>query len=289
MKFTHLNPKQRYQIEWRLSQGHSKSSIAYALGVHPSTVYREWHRGQQAGRYSARRAQAGANQRQARSAANHPTKPAALWRQVRRQLRQDWSPDEIGGRLRCLDATVSVSAQAIYNWLRTRQNPETLAIHLRYYRRASPWGVRHGGMPKGRPRIGDRPTSVLARQEPGHWEGDTIRGASPHHCLLTLVERKSLYTQISSPLKKQAVCVARAVRTGLYGLPALSLTLDNGTEFAAYAEMGLPVFFADPGKPRQRARNENTNGLIRQYVPKYARINALSEQRIREIEPVVSG
>ena len=78
--------------------------------------------------------------------------------------------------------------------------------------------------------------------------------------------------------------MARAVCRALHGVPAKTLTLDNGSEFAAYADMGLAVYFADPGRPRQRARNENTNGLIRQYVPKKTKLTALSREHIRRVE-----
>ena len=139
-------------------------------------------------------------------------------------------------------------------------------------------------MPKNRPSIRQRPKAAADRREAGHWEGDTVRGKTPHHCLVTLVERRSLYTRLSKPLPKCSASVAQAIRTALRNLPALSLTLDNGSEFAAFATMGLPVFFADPGKPRQRARNENTNGLIRQYVPRKTRLTTLSESKIKHIE-----
>lgn len=284
MKFTHLNREQRYQIEKRLVLGHSKSMIALALGVHVSTIYRECARGDRKGRYCAETAHAGALKRCAISAANHPVKPASLWALTRHCLRQDWSPEQIDGRLEVLQEPVRVSTQGIYNWLDRHSRPEPLVAHLRRYSAQTPWRESHGGMPRNRPSIRKRPKSVAERREVGHWEGDTVRGQKPHHCLLTLVERKSLYSVLSGPLRKCSDVVAQAVRIALRDLPALSLTLDNGTEFAAFAAMGLPVFFADPGKPRQRARNENTNGLIRQYVSRKTRLTTLSDSRIKTIQ-----
>jgi len=284
MKFTHLNQKQRYQIEKRLALGQSKSVIAGALGVHHSTIYRECARGHKDGHYCAEKAHIGALKRRRISAANHPTKPSSLWRLARQCLLQDWSPDEIDGRLRLTREAPPVSAQGIYDWLNRHARPETLIAHLRRYRAQPPWRESRGGMPKNRPSIRQRPKTALLRLEVGHWEGDTIRGKNPTHCLLTLVERKSLYTCLSEPLFKRAEVIAQAVRSALRNLPALSLTLDNGTEFAAYKTMGLPVFFADPGKPRQRARNENTNGLIRQYVSRKTRLTTLSSHKIKQIE-----
>lgn len=284
MKFTHLNRNQRYQIEKRLVLGQSKRAIACALGVHVSTIYRECARGSRKGRYCAEKAHAGALKRRAISAANHPVKPISLWALTRRCLRQDWSPEQIGGRLEVLQESVRVSAQGIYDWLDRHSRPESLTTHLRRYRAHAPWRESHGGMPKDRPSIRQRPKAASDRRETGHWEGDTVRGKTPHHCLVTLVERKSLYSLLSKPLPKCSEAVAMAICAALRGLPALSLTLDNGTEFAAFANMGLPVFFADPGKPRQRARNENTNGLIRQYVPRKTRLTTLSDSKIKTIQ-----
>lgn len=282
MSFTHLNRHQRYQIEARLAVGQSLSVIAHAIGIHRSTAYREHARGQVGGRYCALTAHARTLKRRALSAANHPCKPPALWRLVGHCLRQDWSPEQIDGRLRLTGSSERVSHQSIYDWV--RRQPGALASHLRHYREYRPWGKGHAGLPKGRPSIRRRPKSVAKRKQAGHWEGDTIRGKSAHHCLLTLVERKSLYTRLSNTLPKQADRIAQAVRQALAKLPARTLTLDNGSEFAAYAKMNLPVYFADPGRPRQRARNENTNGLIRQYVPKKTKLTELSRAKIKRIE-----
>jgi transposase, IS30 family len=284
MKFAHLNHHQRYQIEARLAQGQSKVVIARALGVHHSTIYRECTRIGTDKDYCAEKAHRPALKRRAVSVANHPTKPPALWTLATECLRQDWSPEQIEGRLKLTEAPLQVSAQGVYDWLARPCRSEALRSHLRHHRAQLPCRQRRGGLSKNRPSIRKRPTDVLAREVAGHWEGDTVRGKTHHHCLVTLVERKSLYTRLSKPLPKRAESVAIAIRRALNGLPALSLTLDNGSEFAAYTQMGLPVFFADPGKPRQRARNENTNGLIRQYVPRKTRLMRLSDKKVRHIE-----
>jgi len=284
MKFAHLNRHQRYQIEARLALGQSKVVIARALGVHHSTIYRECQRVAASRPYCAESAHRHALAHRAVSAANHPTKPAALWKLATRCLRQDWSPEQIEGRLKLTEEPIRVSDQGVYDWLARRGRSEALCAHLRHHDAQGPCRQSSGGLPKKRPSIRKRPKAALARREAGHWEGDTIRGKTHHHCLVTLVERMSLYTRLSKPLPKLSAAVAKAVQHALAGLTALSLTLDNGSEFAAYPQMGLPVFFADPGKPRQRARNENTNGLIRQYVPRKSRLMALSAEKVRNIE-----
>ena len=283
MLFTHLTQAQRYQIERQLAEGKSVALIARYLGVHRSTVFRERGRGLAQGRYCAKRSHQRALKRRAISAANHRTHAPDLWQGVSDLLKREWSPQEISGRYKLEAAGVhAVSTQTIYNWL-TRTH-SSLCKQLRHYRTPSPWRQGGGGMPKNRPSIRKRPKEILKREQTGHWEGDTIMGRSRQECLVTLVERKSLYTRISPTLPKQSKIVAQYIRQTLTALSARTLTLDNGTEFAAYKDMGIDVFFADPGRPRQRSRNENTNGLIRQYVPKGSRLSTFSAAKIRRIE-----
>jgi transposase, IS30 family len=283
MSFTHLSPAQRYQIERQRAEGKSAAIIARYLGIHRSTVYREQERGLVRGRYCAKTSHQRTLKRRAISAANHRTHTPELWQGVSDLLKREWSPQEISGRYTLEGAGVrAVSTQAIYNWL--ARTHSLLCRQLRHYRTPSPWRQGGGGMPKNRPSIRKRPKEVLKREQTGHWEGDTVMGRSRQECLVTLVERKSLYTRISPPLPKQSQVVAESIRQTLTRLSAITLTLDNGTEFAAYKAMGVDVFFADPGKPRQRSRNENTNGLIRQYVPKGARLSTFSPAKIQCIE-----
>ena len=284
MTFTHINAKRRDQIERLLTANKSVNAIAIAIGVDRSTVYREIKRGKVNQQYDALTANERSLKRSARSAANHPTKPKEIWPLIRHLLNQEWSPDEISARLALAgsDENWSISHQTIYNWIKRTHS----AAHkkLRHFQLAKVWKPARSNYPADRQSIRQRPKEALTRAIAGHWEGDTIRGRSPHHCLLTLVERKSLYTKISPVLQKRADLVAVAVGQELNGLPALSLTLDNGSEFAHFKHMGLPVFFADPGRPRQRSRNENTNGLIRQYIPKRMSLKSLSNRQIQHIE-----
>lgn len=285
--FKHLNPTQRYQIASRLAKQQPIRVIAFALGVHRSTIYREMARGGVGQAYVARMAQQRAWLRRAASAANHPTKPARLWQYVRRQLKRQHSPDQISGRLRCVDGTHwgQVSGQAIYDWLKRTDSPlidHLRHAHCRWHRRSS------GGMPLNRPGIASRPDIVAARTRDGDYEGDTIQGNSRKRCIVTLVDRRSLYTHLSQVLPKQAKPVARVIQQLLAGTGAKTLTLDNGTEFAAYAEMeavlGINVYFTEPYRPQQRGRNEQQNKLIRQYIGKHVNLDRLTPYQIRRAQ-----
>jgi IS30 family transposase len=293
MYYAHLTRRARYQIEQYIQEATPVGLVARKLGVHRSTIYRELKRGcGAASLYEAAHAQAAAARRARRSAANHPRKPASLWRSVARRLLQEWSPEEIRDRARLLGQPFA-SVPAIYAWIRRqRARGKTFHRHLRYtWRRelraryAAP-GWRHAL----RPNIRQRPAEARDRAQPGHWEGDTFRGSSrSNHHVLTLVERRSRFTVLRRPNRKQTLSqsIAQHVIQAFKKLPARSVTFDNGSEFARYEDIqrhACPVFFADPRSPNQRATCENTIGLVRQYVPKGADLRRLWQRKLSWIE-----
>jgi IS30 family transposase len=287
MRCLHLTLSIRYQIAVGKLQGLSVAVIARRAGVHRSTVYRELNRGGTARGYDAETAQRWADKRAQRSAANHPTKPAALWREVRLCIGRDYSPEEVRGRLECLKLA-SVSIPAIYAYVqRDRAAGGSLHRHLRYaprrrvlQRRRALWGDKVS--------IRQRPACADTRKQPGHWEGDTLMGSSRQpHKLLTLVERTSRYLCLVRPENAWSSEVAQAAIRALKPLPVRSITFDNGTEFADYKRiqkaLRCQIYFADPGKPGQRGTCENTIGLIRQYIPKGTSGRHLSIKQLQRI------
>jgi len=288
MYYAHLTRSQRYQIEQLLQENCSVSCIARKLHVHRSTIYRELRRGGHSRQgYRGWYAQEAAERRARRSAANHPVKPAALWQRVRIYLRSDWSPEQIRGWLDRFGQP-TVSAAAIYAHVRAdRARGGTLHQHLRYGRRRRKWGSGAGGLPKGRPSIHQRPRYVAKRAQLGHWEGDTFTGSNSRHHTLTLVERKSRFVLLRHPRRAYSEYIARNAIRALRAMPLQSITFDNGTQFAQYSriakELACRVYFADPGRPHQRATCENTIGLIRQYIPKGSSGRYLSAHQIQSI------
>jgi len=288
MPYKHLTLATRYQIAVGLQQGLGKEVIGNRIGFNRSTIYRELDRGATAHGYDAETAQRRADKRSQRSAANHPTKPPELWREVRLCVRRDYSPDEIRGRLERLKLP-SVSIPAIYAHIRRdKEAGGTLHQHLRYaprrrilQRRRALWGDKVS--------IRKRPACANTRKQAGHWEGDTLMGSRGQpHKLLTLVERKSRYLRLTRPQRPLSPHVAQATVRALRHLPTRSITFDNGSEFADYKHMQLklkcPIYFADPGNPGQRGTCENTIGLARQYIPKGTSGRYLSTNQIKRIE-----
>jgi IS30 family transposase len=199
------------------------------------------------------------------------------WLAMEALIRRKWSPKQIQGRRR-LNGQRPISAETIYR--RVRRERGAGGQLWRHMRVMSKVGRKRRGSPAtrgklvGKRHISERPAAVARRRQIGHYEGDTVMGADARHCILTLVERVTGYVvikKLTARTKEQAsAALARAI-IGL-GKRVRSITLDNGTEFHDYKsverQLGVKFYFATPYHSWERGTNENTNGLIRQYLPK---------------------
>jgi transposase, IS30 family len=278
MGYRQLTQGERYVMANMLRQGCSQSAIALALDRSASTISRERRRNatRHDGHYRAQRAHEYAMSRRWRSRKKSQYGQQE-WEEVSRQLRRKWSPGQIAGRRR-RDGGRSMSKETIYRFVRRdRRAGGPLWRELRI---VSKYGRKRRGSPPTRGRlvgkrhISERPKIVERRRQQGHWEGDTVMGQDQRHCVLTLVERATGYLvmkKLCARSKEQAsTALARAV-IGLKGR-IRTITLDNGTEFHDYKSVEhkfkVKFYFATPYHSWERGTNENTNGLIRQYLPK---------------------
>ena len=192
-------------------------------------------------------------------------------------LQQLWSPEQISGRL-ALEGRLSISHETIYRYIwDDRWYGGTLHCYLR--QRIKQMRKRYGrydsrGRLAGKRMLTERPPGAENRSRTGHLEGDTVIGGADKHCVLTLVDRKTGYVFIGK-LKQRTVREANRRAIALIRgavRRTRSLTLDNGTEFHGYKSIesatGATVYFATPHHSWERGTSENTNGLIRQYLPK---------------------
>ena len=284
-----LTIEEREEIMVRTGRGEGVRAIAGAIGRAPSTVSRELARGRGPHDrcYTAHKAQRLADRRAARP---KPTKLAgspALAAHVRARLDARCSPEQIAGRLRLEhpdDPEMRVSHETIYKELYLQARGalrRDLARRLRTGRtlrkpRGRASGTGGGSRFPGMVMISERPAEADDRAVPGHWEGDLITGAANRSAIGTLVERTSGYTMLLHlPDGHGADAVADAVTATMAALPdrlRRSLAWDQGSEMAGHlriaAAADIDVYFCDPHSPWQRATNENTNGLLRQYYPK---------------------
>jgi IS30 family transposase len=284
----YLTHDERYEIARLHDAGTSVRAIAARLGRAPSTVSRELRRNRdlRTGHYLPERAHTQAWLRQRRPKSSKLGQHPALRARVQTMLDKRFSPDQIAGRLQVEfpdDKTMHVSHETIYQSLYVYPRGELtreLKAHLRRKRTArQPRGQRtnkHHRI-KDMVSIHDRPEEVTGRLVPGHHEGDLIKGSTASNSAVgTIVERHSGYlTLLHLPDGYSAEKVAAAVVEQMSAMPdwfAKTLTWDRGAEMAKHAEItaatGIQVYFADPYSPQQRPSNENTNGLLREYLPK---------------------
>ncbi len=278
----------------------SVRTIASQLGRSPSTVSREINRNGGLKHYRASQADQAAWDRAQRpkpcKLATHP----ALRRIVARKLRCNWSPEQIAGWLKRENPTDDhhiVSHETIYRSLFVQARgvlKKELQLYLRTQRairRSKHASLKQNGLGKikNMVSISKRPASVEDRAIPGHWEGDLI-GGSKNSYIATLVERHSRYVMLAKVKNKDTESVVTALIKQSKKLPDelyKSLTWDRGKELADHQrftlETDIDVFFCDPRSPWQRGSNENTNRLLRQYLPRGTDLSLHSQARLNAI------
>jgi transposase, IS30 family len=316
-RYSHLSDTERWAIESKLSEGLSYAVIGRALHRDRSTIMREAHRGRWSafGRYLAefgrryyrrKRVEAGTARCKLDAQMLNPA-----WTTVLFGLRQDWSPQQLCDRLKDgmippahLPAGVSSLShetiyRAIYGMPAGQQHAELVKMlrHSRAGRRKprKAKAKRFTGL-QNMVAIEQRCDAANLRLEPGHWEGDLIKGAHGRSVVGTLVDRFTRKTLLVKLNSANAQEVRKAFQARLSPLPPhmrLTLTYDRGTEMACHeqftAEMGMPVYFCQAYSPWQRGTNENTNGLIRQYLPKGTDLSTASRRDLNHIEQRLNG
>lgn len=294
MSYRQITFEERYTLGLLRQSGLSAAAIAHALGRHRSTISREIRRNRTPRDrcYRPQLADWYARGRRSRSRRNQRF-TAADWARIQALLQEDWSPEQIAGWLR-RHRELAISHETIYRYVwADKRAGGRLWTHLRGARKQR--RKRYGrydsrGRLAGKRPITSRPAVVAARTQVGHWEVDTLLGAGPAGpCALSLVERKTGYLLLGKLRQRRADEVnARArhlIRTQPH--PVRTITADNGTEFHEYAALerdtAVRFYFATPHHAWERGTNENTNGLLRQYLPKrtsMARLTQLDCNRI---------
>ncbi|MBM3180076.1 MAG: IS30 family transposase [Chloroflexi bacterium] len=283
-----LTQEQRYQIYALKKTNHSLAEIAIVIGVHKSSISRELKRNRGQRGYRPQQAQELAVQRRPKAVARITV---VVWATVDRLLRQEWSPEQISGRLK-KEQGIRISHEWIYQHILEDQRAGgDLYKHLRCQKkRRKRYGSydRRGKLPNCRS-IEERPDHVNTRKRLGDWEVDTLLGKQQKHAMLTLTERKSRFTMMGKVPRRTAQAVRRQVCKLL--LPVKdkvhTLTSDHGKEFAEHeliAEtLQLKFYFAHPYAAWERGTNENTNGLLRQYLPRKSDLKTISNKKINQI------
>lgn len=284
MNYTHLSLGERYQIYALIGAEHSINFIARALNRSPSTVLREIRRNKSLRGYQVNNAHKKACARRSNNALSII---ANVWDWVTDKLKENWSPQQIAG------VHGGLSHMSIYRYIWTnKRKGGRLWQCLR--RKAKPYRQRLTAETRGRINdrvsIHERPSIVDARTRIGDWEADTIIGQHHKQAIVTLVERKTGLLKMKRVDNKTAQQVSEAMIELLkpVRLQVKTITSDNGKEFAQHKKVKQKLFssffFADAYASWQRGTNENTNGLIREYLPKGCDFRQVSDDEMQDIE-----
>jgi transposase, IS30 family len=282
MNYTHLTQEERYQISTLLREGFSKRYIAWRLNRSPLTISREIARNRARNGYFAKHANKLARRR-------HCPNPKRIsydtWVQVIAYLDLQWSPEQIASH-------VSVSLHSIYRFIQQDKSKGGVLFHnlrLRNQRKRKYGSIETRGQLTNRKSIHDRPAEIEQRSRFGDLEIDTIVGKNHQQSLVSIVDRKTGYLWLKKCSTRKAEEVCQATIRLLKPIKAhlKTITADNGKEFSlheyAAQELDVDWYFADPYSAWQRGTNENTNGLIRQYIRKGSDLNDYTDAYIAEI------
>ena len=299
-----LGFEERIEISLRVARGQSDAEIARALGRHRSTIGREIRRCQTRGHYRPDTAQRKADRLARRPKPTRLASDRRLLAAVEAGLRARFSPEQISRwlvREHPDDVGMRVSHETIYQSLYVQSRGELrreLTAQLRSRRRTrKPQGQRENRRRiKDMVMIAERPPEADDRRVPGHWEGDLLVGAYGRSAIATLVERHTRYVLLARLEDQASVHVTEVLADRIGHLPAhllKSLTWDQGKELAAHARFtqktGIQVYFCDPHSPWQRGSNENTNGLLRDYLPKGTDLSVHSQADLDHIAAELNG
>lgn len=298
--YTHLTEEERDQLSVFKAQGRTLREIAELIGRDASTLSRELRRNAppiHQGYYLPHKAQERADARKAVGHQRARLRDPRLRAYARRMLRRGWSPERIAGRWQRLGKG-RISHEAIYQWIYA-QAPELIPSLVRARRKR----LRRGHSNKhpsshipSRTPLSQRPEHVERREEPGHWEGDTIVSRQSRPALGLLVERKSRFSRLRKLRAREATALRVAINRALAQYPThvrRSITYDNGSENVQHlqvnARLGTVSYFCEPMHSWEKGSVENAAGLVRRRLPKKTDFAMVSLDQVKKIERWLNG
>ena len=285
-------------------QGRKLSEIAEAIGRHKSTISRELSRNSSTKYkcYTPCQAERRAEKRRKETSKRYRLKSSEIRQYVHEGLSKGWSPEIISGRLKLDYKGLTISYEAIYQYIyhpETQDRQKLIECLIRRHKKRKSKGI---GRKQKKTKIPDRvsiqqrPEEAEARKVIGHWEGDSIVSRKSLVTLNSLTERVSRLLLLTKIQRKTAENIADTVIRRFKKLPKImkkTLTLDNGTENALHkvitAKTGVKCYFADPYASYQRGGNEQINGLVRRYLPKRTDFSKISDEQIAWIEWLINN
>ena len=294
--YKHLSADERDHLAVLKSKGKSLREIARILKRSPSTFSRELKRNAApvyTGYYLAHKAQQRAEKRNRESHQRQRLKMDVIRKYVEKHIHLGWSPEIIAGRLSLKYPELSISHEAIYQWI-YKEAPHLIWDLVRAHRKRKHRGYsrkhKKSHIP-ARISIRERPPIILKRLQIGHWETDTISCRKSYQATQVSVERKTRYAKLAKLQTKsaRAMSVALTRRLSHYPMPLrLSITYDNGPENAEHIRtnqiLGTCSYFCEPFHSYERGTVENTIGLVRRLLPKKTNLAKISQDHLNKIE-----
>jgi IS30 family transposase len=283
-----LTQEQRYHMYGLWKAGLNQVEMAKELGVHKSTISREFKRNTRWNGYFPGQAQWFRDDRR-RTTRTYYKFNDTIKEFVKEKIQKKWSPEQMSGYAK-RHGLFSISHERIYQFvLQDKKEGGKLYRHLRHQSRK--YKKRYGclnnrGPIKNRVFIDDRPKVVNAKERVGDWEIDTIIGKNRQKAIVTIVERVTKICVCKKVENRKSKVVTKAIIDSLKPLSKFVLTItgDNGSEFAEHAkikdELKADFYFAHPYSSWERGLNENTNGLLRQYFPKGCDFSEIGEPQL---------
>ena len=298
----YLGEGERVRLADLRREGRTIRSIATLMGRAPSTISRELRRGADSlGRYRPHEAHQRALARRRLDRPSRLARDRQLREWVESKLKRRWSPEQVSRGLRqqfphqphrwlCAETIYQAVYRPDLGGL-SRELPGRILRHRRRYRlRRRDAQHRRSAPVTGMVSVHERPDTVADRREPGHWEGDLIKGSGNKSAVAVLVERVSRAVMLAKMPDASAASALQAFTDKLQSLQEplrQTLTYDQGREMSRHAELteatGVRVYFCDPHSPWQRGTCENTNGLLRQYLPKGTDLSVYSQEELDAI------
>jgi len=292
-KYKQLTYKERYQIYALIKEGFNYTQIANNIGYSKSTISREIKRN------SCNKNSYHPDTASVETFVRHKNKTKFVKidkkceKYIRKYLKQDWTPEQIAGRLK-VQKIVNITHESIYQYIyKNKANGGRLYLHLarkmkKYQKRDAKYNSR--GLIANRVPISKRPKIVDKKLRIGDWEVDTIIGKYHQGAIVTIVDRKSKFTLMKLLPTKEAIGVSNTIIELLYPIKQFThtITSDNGKEFTLHENISKSLntdfYFCDPYSSWQRGLNENTNGLIRRYIPKRSEFINITHKEIMMIQ-----
>lgn len=295
--YEHIKKGERSEIAYLLSKGYGLRTIAKMLCRSPNTVSREIKNNSVEEIYDPRKAnhKAYVKRKYSKYQGMKVVEDSKLREYVEKRLKEDWSPEQIAGRLKNIEKKIKyASREAVYKFIYSVYG-RRLERYLRYKGKKRKPRMSKVGQLKNRSFIEKRPEITNKRERFGDWEGDFVEsGKRGRESLLVLVERKARYGIFEKILSKSPELVNQKLREMTVGLTEVkSLTLDNDICFRKHERLsetlGIPVYFCHPYHSWEKGGVENLNKLIRQYLPKGCSLSRYSGKTIRKIQDTLNN